>query len=659
MYTDHLRSRLLGVVLCAFALAGCGDESDDDGSDDSGGSGGDGASFSTELSGSVGDGPITDASLSVIASSGDVLATTTSNGLAEYSVEFETHDSDFPLVIEAVDGLDLVTNLPPEFRLESVAASPDADAVANLTPFSTLAVATAREMNGGLDAANVDAAVDAVVAELGFGLTSLADGAGPIGAELDDANLAEIVKASEALAELLRRTNAAMLAARGDSSIEDVVAALGADLADGDLDGEGRAGTDRQVSATAMLVSAQVLVEAMENRLHVNGSVATDALDDAILELASGDSPALTASRPVTGDMLAQARAGVDAALAIEASSDLEALGTALDEVSAGMSPGAVRDALPGDAAARLDGGITRIRSGLADDVDAVIAARGGDSDPDPQNAAPTISGDPPTSVVENEAYVFTPSADDPDGDALTFSISDQPDWAQFDASTGRLEGTPGGDDVGTHAGIVISVSDGSASASLDAFTITVESLSNPGNTAPTISGDPQTNVLVDGAYAFTPSASDPDDDALTFSISNQPSWASFDEDTGELSGTPGEGDVATYGDIVISVSDGTASASLDAFSISVDAVANGAATLSWTPPDENTDGSTLEDLDGYTVHWGREAGEYTYSENLDASVASYVVEGLGEGTWHFAMRAYNSSGVYSEYSNEASKTIE
>ena len=51
----------------------------------------------------------------------------------------------------------------------------------------------------------------------------------------------------------------------------------------------------------------------------------------------------------------------------------------------------------------------------------------------------------------------------DPDGKALTFSITNAPAWASFDTATGRLSGTPGAEHVGATSGIVISVSDGSA----------------------------------------------------------------------------------------------------------------------------------------------------------------------------------------------------
>ncbi len=47
-----------------------------------------------------------------------------------------------------------------------------------------------------------------------------------------------------------------------------------------------------------------------------------------------------------------------------------------------------------------------------------------------------------------------------------------------------------------------------------------------PGNQAPSISGVPATTAQVDLAYLFTPSASDPDGDTLSFSIDTLPVWA-------------------------------------------------------------------------------------------------------------------------------------
>jgi hypothetical protein len=180
------------------------------------------------------------------------------------------------------------------------------------------------------------------------------------------------------------------------------------------------------------------------------------------------------------------------------------------------------------------------------------------------------------------------------------------------------------------------------------------------GNQAPTISGTPATQTMQGQQYSFTPSASDANSgDTLTFSITNKPAWATFTASTGQLSGTPTAGQVATYANIQISVSDGTATTNLPAFSISVVATATGSATLSWTPPTQNTDGSALSNLAGYKVYWGPSQGNYTNSVVVNnAGLSSYVVDQLTPATWYFAVSALNAVGVESALSNVATKQV-
>jgi hypothetical protein len=90
--------------------------------------------------------------------------------------------------------------------------------------------------------------------------------------------------------------------------------------------------------------------------------------------------------------------------------------------------------------------------------------------------ARATIAGTPATSVTVGAQYSFTPSASDSDGGSLTYSIANAPSWATFNTSTGQLSGTPGASNVGTTSGIVISVADSTATASLASFSITVTS---------------------------------------------------------------------------------------------------------------------------------------------------------------------------------------
>jgi hypothetical protein len=107
-------------------------------------------------------------------------------------------------------------------------------------------------------------------------------------------------------------------------------------------------------------------------------------------------------------------------------------------------------------------------------------------------------------------------------------------------------------------------------------------------------------------------------------------------------------------------VSDGTANATLGPFAINVtDVNGNGSATLSWTPPTQNTNGSTLSNLRGYEVRYGRSANDLSETVSLDnPSLNRYVLENLSSGTWYFAVVAVNSTGATSALSNMASKTI-
>ncbi|MEX0708210.1 MAG: putative Ig domain-containing protein, partial [Woeseia sp.] len=268
-------------------------------------------------------------------------------------------------------------------------------------------------------------------------------------------------------------------------------------------------------------------------------------------------------------------------------------------------------------------------------------------------NSPPNIWGWAPKVVTAGQWYEFTPKAGDPDGDPLTFSIKNKPDWAWFDNKTGRFRGTPPA--AGTYGNIVISVSDGIASTSLPAFTITAE---GGDNSSPNIWGWAPKVVTAGQWYEFTPKAGDPDGDPLTFSIKNKPDWAWFDNKTGRFRGTPPAAGI--YGNIVISVSDGQASASLSPFSITVEGHSMGSATLSWTPPMENTDGTALTDLAGYRIYWGQTAGNYPNSVSINnPGITTYVIENLASGSYTFVATSFNTDGVESGYSAPATKTVQ
>ena len=279
-----------------------------------------------------------------------------------------------------------------------------------------------------------------------------------------------------------------------------------------------------------------------------------------------------------------------------------------------------------------------------------------------PVNNAPTISGAPSTSVAAGSNYSFTPTAADVDaGTTLVFSITNKPAWAAFSTSTGALTGTPAAADAGTTNGIMISVSDGSLSASLPAFNLTVTAPPPPTNHAPTISGTPATSVTVGNNYSFTPTAADVDPGTtLVFSITNKPTWATFSTSTGKLSGTPTNANIGTTSGVSISVSDGSLSAQLPLFNLAVVAApTSGTATLTWVAPTVNSDGTPLSDLAGYIIRYGTSSTSYSNNVRVtDPSLQTYTVQNLASGTYFFAVAAFDTSDNTSTNSNQVSKTI-
>ena len=180
-----------------------------------------------------------------------------------------------------------------------------------------------------------------------------------------------------------------------------------------------------------------------------------------------------------------------------------------------------------------------------------------------------------------------------------------------------------------------------------------------PSNNAPVISGTPSNAVVISNAYSFTPSASDPDGDTLSFNVQNKPAWANFNGTTGALSGTPSLGDVGNYSNIGISVSDGNMSDSLPAFSVGVVQNADGSITLSWTAPAQNEDGTALTDLAAYKFYYGTSPGSYSNQVQVDnPGLATYVIGNLTPATYYVVATAVNAVGVESQFSNEAIKQV-
>jgi hypothetical protein len=147
--------------------------------------------------------------------------------------------------------------------------------------------------------------------------------------------------------------------------------------------------------------------------------------------------------------------------------------------------------------------------------------------------------------------------------------------------------------------------------------------------------------------------------------VSNRPAWAQFSSTTGALTGTPTKGSGATDANIVISVSDASKSAALPPFSIAVAPAATspvvlGAASVSWTQPVQNADGSPLTDLVGYVIRYGTNTGSLNTRISVRSrSSTNAEIANLSPGKWYFEVASVSVLNMESRFSSIIGVTIQ
>ena len=78
---------------------------------------------------------------------------------------------------------------------------------------------------------------------------------------------------------------------------------------------------------------------------------------------------------------------------------------------------------------------------------------------------------------------------------------------------------------------------------------------------------------------------------------------------------------------------------------------------LTWTAPTTNEDGSDLEDLAGYKLHFGTQPGQYTQVVTVGSFTTAEIGD-LGTGTYYLTVTAYDIYGNESDFSNEINHTF-
>ncbi|MEP2026794.1 Ig-like domain-containing protein, partial [Reichenbachiella sp.] len=172
----------------------------------------------------------------------------------------------------------------------------------------------------------------------------------------------------------------------------------------------------------------------------------------------------------------------------------------------------------------------------------------------------PEIAPIEDVTMSEGETKTINISATDPEDNALTISTSNLPSFASLtDHGDGSatLELTPAAGSEGSYLDIRITAGNGALSVS-ELFDVVV----NKENTAPELLEIDDQTIEVGGIKEVFVSATDAEDDDLSFGLTDAPNFVSFSETTkgsGKLIINPQTGDAGSY-TFTLAVSDGTLS---------------------------------------------------------------------------------------------------
>jgi hypothetical protein len=175
------------------------------------------------------------------------------------------------------------------------------------------------------------------------------------------------------------------------------------------------------------------------------------------------------------------------------------------------------------------------------------------------------------------------------------------------------------------------------------------------------IHGTPPTALPAGHWYIFRPTAPMQGMRPRYFVIEHKPSWATFDAGTGLLMGRPVNANAGTYRDVRITLTDGLRSLPLPAFSITVYPRPQSLSVgLTWVPPTENEDGTSLGDLVGYRIYRGPSPDELQLLAIVaNPGLTRYVMDAAPPGKHYFAITAVNAAGAESDFSPLVSETFE
>lgn len=165
-------------------------------------------------------------------------------------------------------------------------------------------------------------------------------------------------------------------------------------------------------------------------------------------------------------------------------------------------------------------------------------------------NRPPELESIGDKNAVEGSGLSFTINATDPDQNSLSYSTSALPAGADFDEETLTFVWIPNYDQAGSHS-VTFTVNDGELSDS-ETISIGVENT----NRAPVMANIEDVSVDENSELIISVSATDPDEESLSYSVTGKPESSVFNAQTYKLVWTPDYNESGVY-NVTFTVTDG------------------------------------------------------------------------------------------------------
>ncbi|MFC3217345.1 putative Ig domain-containing protein [Comamonas sp. JC664] len=140
----------------------------------------------------------------------------------------------------------------------------------------------------------------------------------------------------------------------------------------------------------------------------------------------------------------------------------------------------------------------------------------------------------PGTSAVSGASYTYALKAVDADGDTLVYALTEFPQGMLIDSSTGANQWSVPANVAGL-APVMVEVTDGKGGIATRLRHLGL----GASNRAPAFSSTPVTSATAGSAYAYTARATDPDGDAISYTLVSAPAGMAIHATSGAISWTP------------------------------------------------------------------------------------------------------------------------